>query len=483
MRHVSVNYDSILNRYAQNWKSSQDHVYAADGNDSINLIFDQVTTTNFSHGHHARGETGDNEWMNDGTYELGQDVFNFTGFNNLRTTVSGRIEDFDYSRDDLQINGVSIDFDNLPSNVRIVEYNGDHNDVGALPQQYILIDTGNGYIFYALEGARIDMNGDGAGGEQERHFLANPPDFSTLVDVDFIDQRNVVPLDFMPSNPANFSGIIYNDLDSTIADVQAEIVGSANADLIAGGLNDDIIKGENGNDSIWGGSGHDYVYGGNGNDFVEGGTSNDTLLGQGGHDSLDGQWGTDSLLGHSGNDTLKGGAGADVLKGGGNNYLLDGGTDNDKLYGNSGTDTLKGGAGNDYLHGGSGDDVIYGGSGNDKIIGSSGADTVYGGSGADTFVFGNNQMVNFYGLSGTNVERYQNIDLIADYDVSVDHIDLSAITGVNSLDDITVWKPSEFGGGSGEYFAISISSTGERILVDLNETGVTYAEFTDTLIF
>ncbi len=482
MRHVSVIYDSNLREHAEN-KKTQNHVYAGEGNDSINLIFDQVTTTNFSHGHHARGETGDNEVINNGTYELGQDVFNFTGFENLQTLVSGRIEDFDYSRDDLQINGDSIDLYNLPSNVRIVEYNGDHNDVGALPQQYILIDTGSGYLFYALEGARIDMDGNGAGGEQERHFLENAPDISTLVDVDFIDQKNVVPADSMPNDPANFSGMIYNDLDKTIADVEAEIVGTGYADLIAGGLNDDIIKGQNGNDSIWGGSGHDYIYGGGGRDVIEGGSSDDTLLGQGGNDSLEGQWGNDSLLGHSGNDTLKGGSGADTLKGGGNNDLLEGGSENDKLYGNNGADTLKGGSGSDYVHGGNGDDELYGGNGSDKIVGGSGADVAYGGSGADTFVFGNNQMVNFYGLSGSNVERYQNIDLVADYDVSADHIDLSGITGVNSLDDITVWKPSEFGGGNGEYFAISITSTGERILVDLNETGVTYSEFTDTLIF
>ena len=173
----------------------------------------------------------------------------------------------------------------------------------------------------------------------------------------------------------------------------------------------------------------------------------------------------------------------DTLNGGGNNDLLEGGSENDKLYGNNGSDTLKGGSGGDYVHGGNGDDELYGGNGNDKIVGGSGADVAYGGGGADTFVFGNNQMIDFYSLSGSNVERYQNIDLIADYDVGVDHIDLSGLTGVNSLDDLVVWKPSEYGGGNGEYFAISVKSTGERILVDLNETGVTYSEFTDTLIF
>lgn len=494
-------YDTTINSVATKYKSDQKHIYANGGNDYINLQFASINV--FSHGHHVRGEVRQNADMNAPGYELGEDAFNFTQFGNVTHTVSGRIEDFDYSRDDIMINGVALDLSSsgsLPSNVRIVSYNGDHNDAGADDQQYILIDTGSGHIFYALEGARIDMNGDGAanGGEQERHFLDSPPNFSQLQDVQFIDQRNFVPLSKMPGNPANFAGKIINDIDETIADVQATISGGSQADLIAGGLNDDIIQSGNGNDSVWGGSGHDSIKAGGANDSVEGGTGNDTLNGQSGNDKIYGQWGDDRVLGGSGNDlmygqtgndsmyggnnndTLKGGSGNDYLSGQNGNDRIDAGNNNDKVYGGGGSDTLNGNNGHDTIDGGSSNDTINGGGGNDRITGGTGRDIANGGSGDDTFVFKTGHMVNFYSLSGSNTSKYTQIDRIDDYDIGDDHIDLSAVSGVNSMSDLTVWKPSEY--SNGDHFSISVKATGDRILVETG-TGVSYSDFVDTLLF
>ena len=183
--------------------STQIHTWGGGGytqinqtNTLVNLGFSGIT--NYSHGHHVR--TGG-----------GHDVINFRSLPEVENVVVGRIEDFDYSRDEVRINGITLDLRNLPSNVRIVEWNGDHNDSGAAPQQWLLIDTGPGYIFYSLEGARVDMNGDGGSneGRQETHFADGFPNLSTLSSVDFVDPQNFVPEGFSVSD----GGTVINDYD------------------------------------------------------------------------------------------------------------------------------------------------------------------------------------------------------------------------------------------------------------------------------
>ncbi|MED7788161.1 calcium-binding protein [Francisella sp. 19X1-34] len=81
------------------------------------------------------------------------------------------------------------------------------------------------------------------------------------------------------------------------------------------------------------------------------------------------------LIGNEGNDTLRAGKGNDTLQGG---------QGNDKLYGDDNNDTLEGGFGDDYLDGGSHNDVLIGGEGNDTLQGGYGSDKLYGGAGDDT---------------------------------------------------------------------------------------------------
>lgn len=317
---------------ATNGRGKQIHYYGWQDEEfsyisDHHMIMDFEVITKFSHGHHFRG--GD-----------GNDVFNFVNIKNVKNTIVGRIEDFDPTRDRIQINGVSLDFNDLPDNVRVVRYNGEHNDPGSEPQQWLHIDTGEGDIFYALEGARVDMDGNGAAndGEQEAHFLKNAPDFSSLETVIYENPFNYVPEGYTPDG-----GLLINDShargpyqrwgDRDISDVNDIIYGTAQGDLIAGGINNDIINAGSGNDVIWGGDGNDDILGAHGND---------------------------TLYGNSGNDTLKGG---------------------------NGDDELFGGSGNDMLIGGNGDDWLYGGDGNDRLSGGAGNDTLVGGAGTDTFVF------------------------------------------------------------------------------------------------
>ncbi|MGR5391649.1 Calx-beta domain-containing protein [Vibrio crassostreae] len=87
----------------------------------------------------------------------------------------------------------------------------------------------------------------------------------------------------------------------------------------------------------------------------------------------------------------------------------------DYLYGDDGNDILFGHGGNDVLEGGKGDDILVGGSGNDLLT---------GGEGDDLFVIGEADFVN-------------SLDVITDFTVTEDHIDLSDLlhNGEN-MDDL-----------------------------------------------
>ena len=83
---------------------------------------------------------------------------------------------------------------------------------------------------------------------------------------------------------------------------------------------------------------------------------------------------------------------------------------NDVITGSTSNDVLSGGAGNDTISGGAGDDVIRGGGGKDVLT---------GGSGADRFIF--------EGAADAGV--YAGRDVITDFAIGQDKIDLKAIDG------------------------------------------------------
>ena len=108
--------------------------------------------------------------------------------------------------------------------------------------------------------------------------------------------------------------------------------------------------------------------------------------------------------GTSGNDTFHGSSGIDVLRGLGGN------------------DTLYGGDGSDVLFGDAGDDALYGGEGDDILIGGEGEDVLHGGTGRDTFMFGDNH----------------GNDIISDFVIGEDMIDLTDVPGVSKFADLTI---------------------------------------------
>ncbi len=109
-------------------------------------------------------------------------------------------------------------------------------------------------------------------------------------------------------------------------------------------------------------------------------------------------------------DWLQGNGGDDHLRAGGSDDYVNGGAGNDRVRGQEGDDILNGGAGNDKVQGGLGDDILNGGTGDDIL---------QGWYGADTFVF----------------EANFGSDLVRDFEVGVDKIDLSAFE-LSSIDEV-----------------------------------------------
>ncbi|MBD1554186.1 M10 family metallopeptidase C-terminal domain-containing protein [Pseudomonas typographi] len=119
------------------------------------------------------------------------------------------------------------------------------------------------------------------------------------------------------------------------------------------------------------------------------------------------------------------------------------------LYGDWGNDVLDGAGGNDQLGGNAGDDVL---------IGGAGADTLTGGSGSDRFVF--QAATDSYAGSS---------DLIQDFTVGVDRIDVSAL-GFTGLGD-----------GDAHSLSLAYNANTDRTYIRGAETGDDNQRFQLTL--
>ncbi|SEQ34712.1 calcium-binding protein [Thalassovita taeanensis] len=372
------------------------HTYGGSGDDVTYLDFNSITS--FSAGHHARGGTNDGMSFSEqnsmpstdhiipvsahsgsNVVSEGVDTFVFTNLQDVGGLVVGRLEDLEHSRDSIYINSIGSNNEiNLSNNSgtvngnswRIVEWNGNHIDGNADPQQWLMIQTtGGGTLLYALEGARVDDSPLTPGGEQESHFVSmnSATSFvnSNPVSVSFIDQIDIIPVGFSP----DAGGLLLDDYDTEQSDVDSSINGTQEGDVIAAGLNDDSVTANGGDDTIWGGSGNDVIDGGSGDD------------------SLDGGSGADTIIGGAGNDVISGGSASsdprDVIYGGNGNDYIDGGYGNDELRGDDGNDTITGGFGADSVIGGAGDDELNGQSLSDEIFGGDGEDFINGGFGHD----------------------------------------------------------------------------------------------------
>ncbi|MEG4051183.1 cadherin-like domain-containing protein, partial [Microcoleus sp. S36a_B3] len=192
------------------------------------------------------------------------------------------------------------------------------------------------------------------------------------------------------------------------------IVGSAT-------LNNNI-QGSDGSDDITSGSGNDKIIGGQGKDKIKGGD---------GDNDIDGGDDDDDIEVGKGKNKIKGGLGKDKIKGGDGDNDIDGGDDDDDIEVGKGKNKIKGGLGNDKIKGGDDDDEIDGGVG---------TNTLTGGAGKDRFI---------YLVSRQEIQTVVEADLITDFNVNDDVLELSTAAfgnlSVSSLTRLAITANSAVG--------------------------------------
>ena len=140
-----------------------------------------------------------------------------------------------------------------------------------------------------------------------------------------------------------------------------------------------------------------------------------------------GNQGNDSLYGGADDDVIVGGTGNDELHGEDGRDILNAGVGDDILIAGNGRDILLGGEGNDSLYGGLASDLLEAGDGNDILAGGEGADVLRGGLGSDIFIYKN-----------ISESRVGTRDVISDFDINADKIDLSNLGAIYSDLEIVV---------------------------------------------
>ena len=128
----------------------------------------------------------------------------------------------------------------------------------------------------------------------------------------------------------------------------------------------------------------------------------------------------------------------------------------DKLIGGAGNDWLEGGAGDDLLQGGGGNDTLIGGTGIDLLDGGGGNDRLSGGQGTDVFIFA----------------PWSGDDLITDFRVGEDKIDLTAFADIDYADDLAARQQ-----GDNLVIDLSAQGGGEITLQDFDAADLADLQF------
>ncbi|MGK7892736.1 MAG: calcium-binding protein [Xenococcus sp. (in: cyanobacteria)] len=258
------------------------------------------------------------------------------------------------------------------------------------------------------------------------------------------------------------NGTNVNFFGSPFADNTGDLFlpdGLAGNDILEGDAGNDILNGLDGIDQIKGEQGNDELFGGFGADSLFGGTDQDTIFGEQGNDYAEGGFGDDLVNGNDGNDTLWGDNASTLVPPvnpannliiGQNLPVLDG---DDIINGGLGNDIIDGEGGNDLLSGNEDDDIINGGFGSDTLVGGLGSDTLTGGDGFDVFKFSPTDS-----LIGTD------IDIITDFDVNQDRIDLTDFV-LGGIDGNTQFAFDDFSNGMTQNLASAFYQVGADVII------------------
>ncbi|MCC3531191.1 MAG: calcium-binding protein [Microcoleus sp. PH2017_21_RUC_O_A] len=278
------------------------------------------------------------------------------------------------------------------------------------------------------------------------------------------------------TTPQVIVGSLTLDNDIEGGDGDDDIKGGKAKDKIKGGKGKDKIKGDDGDNDIDGGDDDDEIEVGKGKSKIIGGKGKDKIKGGDGDHDIDGDDDDDDIIiiGSKGKNKIKGGKGKDKIKGGDDENDIDGGDDDDDIEGGKGKDKLTGGIGNDKLTGDDGDDEIDGGEG---------TNTLSGGAGKNRFI---------YRVSREKIKTVAEADLITDFKVDDDLLELSAAAfgnlSVASLTRVAITATSAVGSiGSSNLldFSADITVTSIATLqarfaaLGGNSDAPTFCQFTD----
>ena len=286
------------------------------------------------------------------------------------------------------------------------------------------------------------------------------------------------------------------------------------------------VQGTAGNDTLLGSADSEIFYGGAGNDTINGGAGSDILVGGAGIDKLTGGTGADTFRFAAQSDSYRNATASfddtvtdfDVTQdkidlaglgftglgnGRGGTLQVSYSASNDRTYikdydadasgnrfelilsgnlastltasnfifnrvitGTSGSDSLLGSDSADTLLGLAGNDSLNGGAGDDKLDGGAGMDSLTGGTGADIFAFSNRlDSYRNYNTGGANLS-----DVITDFDITADKIDLSAIgfTGLGDGKNNTVYVVLNSTGTKTYIKSLTADANGNRFEVTLD---------------
>ena len=305
--------------------------------------------------------------------------------------------------------------------------------------------------------------------------------------VTYADQAVAVTASLADSttNKGPAKGDTYTDIEG--------LIGTAKDDTLTGDADDNILEGGAGADSLNGGGGFDYASYADAAAAVTANLDDSTtntgdaagdvytaiegLIGSAFADKLTGDKNDNILEGGPLGDALDGGDGTDLAsyahaKDGvtadlgtpANNTgdaLLDTYTSIEGLVGSAKADTLTGDGNDNILRGLAGADSLSGGDGADTLDGGTGNDTLTGGAGKDSFVF---------------KPTYQS-DLVTDFKVADDKVDLSAFSITSFADVQKLWsqvgKDVVIDFGAGDVLTLQNVKTGDLTASNFSLTGAT----------
>ena len=308
--------------------------------------------------------------------------------------------------------------------------------------------------------------------------------------VDTLDLRTDRSDQFVDLRPEGISNVygLRGNLIIARDTVIENYVGGAGSDTVIGNTVANRLEGRTGNDTLYGHHGTDTLNGGADDDHLHGAAGADTLNGGPGDDTA---YYTNSSVGvlvrlHDARAVKFGDAEGDTLTSiehligsDYNDTLAEDGEDN-ILEGRGGDDVLYGGpaGGDDTMSGGNGDDRIFGGRGDDTLTGGEGNDVLKGGPGEDMLLVDGDDMDVVYGGPHKDTFRFFPSDLgggsIRDFSDGEDVIDLTAFTGISSMDDLEIIS-------HGDNVQIEVSGTDYLTIIILSDFDISNLDTSDFL--